>query len=153
MCTLCTNFYQLKRVWKHTELKAIIFRNQKSYDPNVSRTRADFRAFLWVKEDKKSIDWAISDLCLLCCTFVDVFKTKECTYVCMYYIKKRLFIQKPICEVYLQLKLCLMNCFIKKLTRYQFDWGKASLYISLYVLTIWSLAHLLGWANKDLRLI
>ena len=56
------------------------------------------------------------------------------------YIKKRLFIQKCICAPHLSLKLCLMNWFIKKLTRYQFDWGQLRglfsrhTYINLYLL-------------------
>ena len=152
MCKLCANFYQVKRGLKAHWIESYhIWKSEKLWPQCVSNSRQFSCSYEWKKT--KSLPFYRLSYLGFVVHFVDVFKTKECTYVCMYYIKKRLFIQKPICEVYLQLKLCLMNCFIKKLTHYQFDWGKASLYISLYVLTIWSLAHLLGWANKDLRLI
>ena len=87
--------------------------------------------------------------------FIDELNTKEKYVHIQYtylYIKKRLFIQKCICAPYLRLKLCLMNCFIKKLTRYKFDCSEMRgsfsrhTYINLYVLICTkckqSLAHL-----------
>ena len=91
----------------------------------------------------RSSDWAISEMWSLSCKFTEEFKTKESRYVHRLHIyvhKKRLFIQKCICAVYLWLKLCLVNCFIKKLTRYKFDWSamtgsiRRHTYINFYVL-------------------
>ena len=121
--------------------------------PLCTRTYADFRGYIWWHCCKKEpiarrptlrFDWLLK-------TFYEMCKKKESMYIYTYvymYIKKRLFIQKWIFAAHLSLKLCLMNCFIKKLTRYKFDWNEfrgsfsRHKYINLYVLICkQSLAH------------
>ena len=114
--TFKSHFLTILSTWPH-------------YGTTVRKASSKFRKFTAPKKEPNALSTALRfGLLRNGNKYIDFIiaralskRKKICsTYVVHMYIK-RLFIQKCICTTHLALKLCLMNCFIKKMTRYQFD--------------------------------